>query len=131
MTNEDLLGSFNRNGSVPRQSVEQVEAEAGFGFDPDYVSFLTETDGGEGHIGANSYVILWRVAELLEMNEAYEVAEYAPGLFLFGSDGGGEAYGFDRKSGRVVSVPFVGMDPSLATEIASGFRGFLEALAAV
>jgi hypothetical protein len=47
-------------------------------------------NGGEGSVG-DTYVILWRIEELIEMSKAYDVAEYAPGLFLFGSDGGGEA----------------------------------------
>jgi hypothetical protein len=108
--------------------VRLVESQAGVHFDDEYVSFLAENNGGEGLIGPNSYVILWRIEELLELNEAYEVVEYAPGLFLFGSDGGGDAYGFDVKSGAVVSVPFVGMDASLVNVIAPNFRGFLEAL---
>jgi hypothetical protein len=126
---DELLASFNGNGPAPADAIRRVETDAGIRFDSEYVRFLTETNGGEGFIGPSSYAILWRVEELLEMNVAYEVAEYAPGLFLFGSDGGGEAFGFDRKSGAIVSVPFVGMDPSLAKTIASRFDSFFEALA--
>jgi len=32
------------------------------------------------------------------MNEVYEVAKYAPGLILFGSDGGDEAFAFDFRT---------------------------------
>ena len=48
-----------------------------------------------GFIGANAYVIFWKIGELTEVNKAYRVSEYAPGLFVFGSDDGGEAYAFD------------------------------------
>lgn len=55
---------------------------------------------------------------------------YAPGLFLFGSDGGGEAFAFDLRSNPppVVSVPFVGMDLSLVEFVAVDFGAFLEVL---
>ena len=64
------------------------------------------------------------------MNDAYEMETYGPGLFLFGSDGGGEALAFDmRAEGRpIVSVPFIGMDRSLIRVMGSSFTAFLESL---
>lgn len=87
-------------------------------------------NGGEGFIGPNAYVIFWKLEELMELNKAYQVAEYAPGLFIFGSDGGGEAYAFDVRTPAmpIVSVPFVGLDLSLARAIAPTFSGFLDIL---
>ena len=72
-------------------------------------------------------VILWRVEELLEFNKAYEVADFAPGLMLFGSDGGAEAFAFDMRSASkpIVDVPFVGMQLGLARPVAANFREFL------
>jgi hypothetical protein len=96
----------------------------------DYRKFLMLTNGGEGLVGKNAYVILWSVEELASMNKAYEVEDYVPGLLLFGSDGGGEAYGFDTRNARwaTVQVPFVGMEWSLARSIAMSFMGFLKYL---
>lgn len=95
----------------------------------EYARFLQKMNGGEGFVG-NAYVILWRVEELLEMNRAYHVVEYAAGLFLFGSDGGGEAFAFDIRfdAKPIVSVPFVGMDLSLIRPVAQDFKTFLEEL---
>ncbi len=61
------------------------------------------------------------------MNQGYEVENYAPGLLIFGSDGGGEAYGFDTRNPQwqMVDIPFVGMHWSLARPIATSFEGFL------
>jgi hypothetical protein len=61
---------------------------------------------------------------LLELNKDYQVDEYAPGLFFFGSNGGGEAFAFDLRTAArpVVAVPFVGMDLSLATVLAPEFH---------
>jgi len=96
----------------------------------DYVEFLKLGNGGEGFVGASEYLILWGAEELVSMNEAYEVQKYVPGLLLFGSNGGGEAYGFDTRSPEwlVVRVPFVGMDWNLAQFVSTSFTALLKRL---
>ena len=124
---ERLLAKFHGNPPVDALSIRQFESEAGLRLPEDYAQFLQQADGGEGFVG-NAYVILWRVGELLEMNIAYQVAEFAPGLFLFGSDGGGEAFAFDARTEAkpIVSVPFVGMELKLARPLGANFKAFLE-----
>jgi hypothetical protein len=96
----------------------------------DYREFLKITNGGEGFIGENAYVMFWGVDELVSMNKAYEVDTYVPGFLLFGSNGGGEAFGFDTRKKRwtIVQVPFVGMEWSLAERLGRSFKDFLEKL---
>jgi hypothetical protein len=124
-----LLAKFNGNPPLKTGVIRQFETESGFRLPDDYARFFQQRNGGEGFVG-NAYVILWRVEELLEMNKAYQVAEYAPGLFLFGSDGGGEAFAFDTRSDAspIVAVPFVGMELKLARPVAQSFEAFLEEL---
>jgi hypothetical protein len=78
----------------------------------DYVEFMVGSNGAEGPIGEENYLVLWSVENLMRQNEEYRVNEYAPGLFLFGSDGGGEGYGFDARSEeiRFVEIPLIGLD---------------------
>ena len=133
MTNDDkqrLFRNFRANAPPALSSIRQFESVSGIRLPVDYTEFLSHANGGEGFIGPHAYAILWRVEELIELNKAYRVAEYAPGLFAFGSDGGGEAFAFDRRSDAmpVVSVPFVGMELSLARPVAVNFRSFLEHL---
>ena len=93
---------------------------SGFKLPTDYATFLRFANGGEGIVGRKgAYAIFWRIEDILELNDAYEVAQYAPSLILFGSNGGGDAFAFDRNSaqGRVVQVPFVGLDLRDAVEI--------------
>lgn len=73
-------------------------------------------------------MILWRVEELIEMNKAYEITEYEPWLFAFGSDGGGDALAFDRRAAAmpIISVPFIGMDEESASPLAPEFVIFPE-----
>jgi len=126
---KQLLANFNCNPPAPVTALQQLENSCGFKLPDDYVEFLQEANGGEGFIGSDGYIILWPIEDLFHLNKAYEVAEYAPGLFLFGSDGGGEAFAFDTRSNRsVVSVPFVGMDRSLARHLGSNFQEFLESI---
>ncbi len=124
-----LLAKFSGNPPSDAVAIRQFETESGFRLPDDYESFLRQTNGGQGFVG-NAYLILWRMEELLEMNKAYQVADYAPGLFLFGSDGGGEAFAFDTRSDTkpIVSVPFVGMELKLARPVAPDFKMFLEEL---
>lgn len=99
--------------------------QLGFSLPPDYLDFLRQHNGGEGLVG-EQYLVLFGSEELAEFNQEYEVQEYAPGIFLFGSNGGGEAFGFDlRSSGMpVVRIPFVGMDRRHANVVAGDFATF-------
>lgn len=87
-----------------------------------FLNFLRQHNGGEGFIGDN-YIIFWKAEELVDFNREYEVERYAPGIFLFGSNGGGEGYGFDTQSPAmpIVRIPFVGMERRYATPVAKDF----------
>lgn len=125
-----LFEAFNGNVPATSDLVKSAELALNLQLPKDYVQFLNYANGGEGFIGPNAYVMLWRVEELAQMNLAYEAARYVPGLLIFGSDGGGEAFAFDtRAEGMpVVSVPFVGMAPNVISTVAPNFSSFLEQL---
>ena len=125
-----LLADLNPNAPASLAAVEAIERQLGIKLPPEYVEFLNRTNGGEGFVGKNAYVMLWAVGELASMNEAYEVQKYVPGLLIFGSDGGGEAFGFDTRIPEcpIVQVPFVGMAWDLAPPMGTTFDRFLERL---
>ncbi len=120
---------FNLEDPATLQAIEDFQLKAGFALPGAYAEFLKSSNGGWGEIGEH-YLQLWPVEELLARNEGYDVAECAPGLLLFGSDGGGEAFAFDRqRPGQpVVMVPFIPLDRSDAIDIAPGFDEFLDRL---
>jgi hypothetical protein len=126
---ERLLAEFNGNPPLDVSSFQKLESDAGFRLPEDYAQSLQQMNGGEGFIG-NAYLILWRADDLIELNKAYEVADYASGLFLFGSDGGGEAFAFDMRTEAkpIVSVPFIPMELKLILPLGATFKAFLEAL---
>lgn len=124
-----LLTKFNSNPPAEPEAIRRLEVESGLNLPTEYKEFLRRQNGGEGFIGS-AYAMLWRAEELLEMNKNYQVHECAPGLLLFGSDGGGEAFAFDMRTvpKLIVSVPFVGMELDVAQTWAANFDEFLEAL---
>jgi len=67
--------------------------------------------GGEGVVGGN-YFRLYPVEKIVALNQAYGVDEFAKGLIIFGSNGGGEAFAFDTRNASVaiVQIPFIPMD---------------------
>lgn len=131
LSDERLFARFRANPPASPALIAQSQAKLSFPLPADYVSFLRQMNGGEGSLGKGAYVALWRVEELGERNAGYEVAEFSPGLFLFGSNGAGEAFAFDARvfPTRIVAVPFIGMEElSDAIVIATNFRTFLEVL---
>ena len=127
--NAQLLEKFNGNPPAVADTINRIEVESSLNLPVEYKEFLRKQNGGEGFIG-NAYAMLWRAEELLEKNRSYQVRDYAPGLFLFGSDGGDEAFAFDMRldSKPIVSVPFVGMKLSETLPVAENFDEFLEVL---
>lgn len=127
---DDLFSKFRGNAPASVIEIARFEEESGLRLPKDYAAFLQRSNGGEGFIGPNAYIILWRLDDLTEMNKAYQVAEYVLGFFIFGSDGGSEAYAFDMRTSTmpIVSMPFVGIESRLARVMASTFDGFLECL---
>ena len=93
-----------------------------------YFAFLRVTNGGEGDLGVDpGWFAPWRAEDVLINNRAYQVGKFAPGLFGFGSNGGGECLGFDLRgagAGRIVMVPFIGMGVRESVVIAENFDQF-------
>lgn len=122
-----LLDDFTAGSYTSSDVLSDVEESCGISFPEDYRSFFLKMNGGEGFIG-EEYLILWKVDELEQFNKEYEVEKYAPGLFLFASNGGGEGFAFDTRSlpFKVVQVPFIGMDLQHATPVADSFLNLFE-----
>jgi hypothetical protein len=108
---KSYLKDFELNEPTTPTLIKEVEEQLNFIFPEDYFELLLHSNGGEGSIG-ESYLVLWKVEELIELNEAYGAQEFTPGLLIIGSDGGDTAYCIDTKSDfkPFVHVPFIGMD---------------------
>jgi cell wall assembly regulator SMI1 len=120
---------FSANPPANRDAIDKFESDSHIKLPKDYKQFLERMNGGRGFVG-DAFLALWRVEELLQDNKEYEVDKWVPGFFIFGSDGGGEAFGFDLRSDakEVVCIPFIGMEWENAVRIAPTFTKFLEVM---
>jgi hypothetical protein len=132
MADDDFLREFNKGPAASEASISKFELDSGRVLPPGYKQFLAQSNGGEGFVN-DAYLILWPVEDLAKFNADYEVEKYAPGLTLFGSDGGGEAFAFDASGGqaRIVSIPFIGLDKRHARAIADDFPDFFHQVSRV
>ena len=124
---EKVLADFSGQSGANEQLLQTAERDSGVRLPDDYRSFLMRFNGGEGFIGKH-YLILWKAEELHQHNRDYQVNEYAPGFFMFGSTGGGDGFAFDTRSQpyRVMQVPFIGMSLEDAFFVADSFTRLLE-----
>lgn len=125
-----IPSSFQRNAPTDLSTISEFETRSGTQLPTSYKTFLLEANGGAGFIGENAYAILWPIEDLVELNDAYQIDQYARGLLLIGSDGGGEGLALDLRSETmpVVAVPFVGMSLELVEPMAASFATFFEDL---
>jgi len=122
-----LISNLRRRPPASDQDIAESERMLRATLPPDYIEFLKIANGGEGVIGETEYVALWDVNELRHLNQMYEIEKNVPGLLVFGSDGGGEAYGFDTRTRPwpVVRAPFVVMSWDDAEPMGATFHDFL------
>lgn len=76
----------------------------------DYIDFMSEHNGGEGAVGENLYMRLYKLEELIDYNNDYEISKYLPDFFIFGTDGGGMLLGYDSKKELYYAVDSCSMD---------------------
>lgn len=124
-----LLSQFEFNEPASEIAIKNVEEVLSINFPQEYYDFLLTSNGGEGVVG-QSYLVLWKIEDLVELNDAYDINEFAPGLLIIGSDGGNIAYCIDIRdiNKSFVQVPFIGMDLSEVQGCSDGFKGFLSFL---
>jgi hypothetical protein len=108
---DDLLDDF-RPSSAPATMAEfaAVEAALGMPVPHDLAEFLVTRGPGEGFVGNGGYLRINGPEEWLSGHKILEAAINWPGLLIFGSDGGGQFFGFDQTTQEYVEVDAIG-DP--------------------
>jgi hypothetical protein len=125
-----IIDLLQKNEPATAAEMESFRSTCPVDLPKDYLEFVEYSNGAAGSFPNGNHIILWRIERLVERNRAYEVEDYAPGIFVFGSSGGGEAYGFDTRSSiAVIPIPFVGMQLSEVEYLVPSFTEFLTALA--
>lgn len=130
--NEEILKltqKMDYNESVSATLVIDVQEKIKIKFPDDYIEFMLYSNGAEGFVG-ESYLAIWRLEEIVPLNDGYMVDKFVPGLILFGSDGGGEAYAFDTRftPTQYVEIPYIGMSFETKKFLGISFLEFLNLL---
>ena len=104
--------------------------QLGISLPDQYKEFMIETNGAEGFVGVNSYLAIWPIDQIVQLNDEYAVKEFTPGLVYFGSDGGGMAYAFDCRDEitSIVEFPFESIDVEDARSCGRTFNEFMQNL---
>ena len=110
--------------------LKKLSASAPIPLPSEYLELLAASNGGEGDLAIEpGWFCPWPAEEVLEQNEGYEIATYAPDLFGIGSNGGGELIAIDHSTASpfaVVMVPFIPLDRSELQMIAQSMSEFVQ-----
>src|SRR4051812_27923992 len=89
-----------------------------------YTDYLRRNGVMEAFLACDpGFMQLWPIDKLGEYNLNYQVAEYAPGFFCFGSTGGGDLLAFDQ-AGAIYALLAIGMEPQYARRVAESWSEF-------
>ena len=77
---ENMFNEFDFN-EKPEKIISEVNGRA---LPEDYLSFMSEHNGGEGPLGENNYGRFYKLEELKEINDEYEVQKWWPGYVVLG-----------------------------------------------
>jgi hypothetical protein len=121
------MPTINRNPPPSILDVEAFLAGINFILPQGFIEFYKESNGGEV-IGEELYVALWPLTDLIKLNLYYKAAVFIPDFFIFGSDGGGEAFVVEKKTGYIFQIPFIGMLKEDAIFKSKNFNEFIETI---
>lgn len=129
---EQLLSEATMRPPCPPNEMAEFQKLVGPIPHQDYLDFMAKHNGCDGPVGEEGYVRIWPLGNVLARTDELDAAEFAPGLLLFGGDGGNEAFAFDRQDPQwpIVMVPLVGLSRKDMRFVAATFSDFVRRLAA-
>lgn len=79
------------------QLVSYVSTTHGSSLPDDYLAFLRTANGADGDLENGAPVVFWKAELLPQLQDDSETEEWAPGMFIIGSDAGDALYGIDLR----------------------------------
>jgi hypothetical protein len=122
-----LISNATTHEGATTSSIENVEETIGRRLPDSYIALMLSSNGLEGFLNDVRYLMLWPMDKLCEYNAGYNVQEWAPELWLFGSNGGDAGYAFDLSCDPmcIKEVPFLATSRDEVVEISSCFDNFV------
>lgn len=115
---------LNENRPPKEEDIQEFVNSINFKLPSGFIEFFKQRNGAE-YQGINGFLILWPLTDMIELNKEYNVDEYAPGFFIFGSDGGDSSYCIEKVTGYIYEMPFIGMSNQEASFICKSFTELL------
>jgi len=121
------MGIVDKNNPPLDSEVSSFLSKIDFQLPSGFIDFFKEANGADISTD-DKFVALWALTDMVQLNKEYNVEQYAPEFFVFGSDGGDTAYAIEKSTGDIYEMPFIGMSKEEATCISKTFTGFIEGL---
>ena len=99
-----MLDTLFKEFEFNEKADNQITEVNGIQLPIDYLNFMMAHNGREGNVGSNGYAHMFKLEELKEVNDEYEVSEYIPSYVVFGTDGGGMLLGYSNKTRTYFAV---------------------------
>lgn len=103
----------------------RIEEVNGVKLPKDYLDFMAEHDGGEGPIGKNNYGCFYKLEELVEVNNEYEVQQWWPGYVIIGSDMGDSLWAYNPSKNIYCEIDSLNGNDNTYFCISNSFKEFL------
>jgi hypothetical protein len=105
----DLLTEYRASsGPSTIEQIESAEAALGTPIPSDLSEFLLSRGPGEGFVGAGGYLRIAPPEDWPSKHTMLEASITWPGLLIFGSDGAGGFFAFDKDTQLYVEVDAIG-----------------------
>ena len=119
MSEETLQYATNINDII-----KNIEETFNVKLPQDYINYMEATKEYTGMI-KEKYYDIWKLEDIISRNNDYHVQEFFPNLIYFGSNGGDEAFAFDKSNNMsIVSIPFIGTEEDKMV-ISDSFNNFI------
>ena len=129
MTPDQFVSFFESpilNKGLQQDEILKLKEIAGCNLPDSYIDLMIMTNGIEGFVSSKNYFLLWSLEELAKANYGYGINKFAPGFFLFGSNGGDAGYVFDTRKNPmpILEIPFIEISLSKGKVISLCFEDF-------
>ena len=112
---------FSLNPPATSAAVTAANAQVGYPFPEDYLSFLALSNG----LSTEGRLMLLAAGDVADRNRDYEVQEYLPGYVMIGDDGGGVALLMKDQERTVFEVGMGSMDEETMQQSADSLEQLL------
>ena len=117
---DEMFKEFEFN-EKPEQMISSVN---GLELPEDYLAFMREHNGGEGPLGENNYGRLYRLEELQEINDEYEVTRWWPGCIVIGR-ADDQLWAYNPEKGVYCQIDSCNTDEDTYYTVSDSFEAFL------